>query len=76
MNQKQKDMSKLKVVFSIDPTGFAQDITEEISIPNDTCLYCLHDKDNRFYNEVVKAIDNKGYDLRYFFQLMKVYYIL
>jgi len=66
-------MTNLKVTFSIDATGFAQDITEEISIPIDVCLYCLHDKDNRLRNEVMKALEYKGYELRYFFQLMKVY---
>jgi hypothetical protein len=66
-------MTNLKVTFSIDATGFAQDITEQINIPNDVCLYCLHDKDNRLHNEVKKALEYKGYDLEYFFQLMKVY---
>lgn len=68
-------MMTLKVVFSVDATGFAQDITEEINIPSDVCLYCLSDKDNRFYREVKKAIENKGYDLTYYFELMKVYSI-
>jgi hypothetical protein len=66
-------MTNLKVTFSIDAIGFAQDITEEINIPSDVCLYCLHDKDNRLRNEIMKALEHKGYDLRYFFQLMKVY---
>lgn len=67
-------MTNLKVIFSIDPTGFAQDITEEINIPSDVCLYCLHDKDNRLHNEVKNQLKYK-YDLRYYFQLMKVYVI-
>ena len=66
-------MTKLKVVFSIDPTGFSSDIIEHIFISNDICLYCLHDKDNRFLNEVKKAIEYKGYDLTSYFELMKVY---
>ena len=66
-------MITLKVVFSLDATGFEQDIKEEIIIPSDTCLFCLHDKDNRFYREIKKALEYKGYDLTYFFQLMKVY---
>lgn len=66
-------MITLKAVFSIDPTGISKDITEEINIPKDVCLYCLSDKDNRFYQEVKKAIEYKGYDLSCFFQLMKVY---
>ena len=64
-------MINLKVVFSIDATGSDKDITEQIIIPNDVCVYCLHDKDNRFHNEIKKALEYKGYDLRYFFQLMK-----
>ena len=66
---------KLKVTFSIDATGFAQDITEEINIPSDVCLYCLHDKDNRLRSEVMKALEHKEYELKYFFQLMKVYVV-
>ena len=73
-------MTKLKVVFSIDATGGESDIIEEIFIPSDTCLYCLHDRhmtvvDNRLHNEIMTALKYKGYDLRYFFQLMKVYTI-
>lgn len=68
-------MTNLKVTFSIDATGFDQDITEEIIIPNGVCLYCLHDKDNRLHQEIMKALEYKGYELRYFFQLMKVYVI-
>ena len=75
INFKQKDMTNLKVTFSIDATGFTQDITEEINIPSDVCLYCLHDKANRLRNEVMKALEYKGYEVRYFFQLMKVYVI-
>lgn len=63
----------LKVIFSIDATGIDKDITEEINIPSDVCLYCLHDKDNRFYNEVKKALEYKGYNSSYFLQIMKVY---
>jgi len=66
-------MTKLKVVFSVDSTGFDKDITEEITIPNDVCLYCLHDKDNRLKNEVKTALEYLGYDFTFFFQLMKVY---
>jgi hypothetical protein len=66
-------MTKLSVSFSVDPTGFAQDITEEINIPKDVCLYCLHDKENRLVKEVMKALEYKGYELIHFFQLMKVY---
>jgi hypothetical protein len=66
-------MTKLKVVFSVDSTGFDKDITEEITIPNGVCLYCLHDKDNRLVNEVKTALEDMGYDITLFFQLMKVY---
>jgi hypothetical protein len=66
-------MINLNVTFSIDSTGSDKDIIEQIIIPNDVCVYCLHDKDNRFHNEIKKALEYKGYDLRYFFQLMKAY---
>lgn len=70
---------KLKVAFNIDPTGHEKDIIEEITISKDVCLYCLHDKDNRFYNEVKKALLNKGYDFGcefgYYFELLKVYVV-
>lgn len=66
---------KIKVTFSTDPTGFTKDIKEEINIPNNVCLFCLHDKDNRLRDEVMKALEYKGYELKYFFQLMKVYVV-
>ena len=66
-------MTRLEVIFSIDATGFSKDITEQVNISDDVCLYCLHDKENRLRNEVKKALENKGYDLRYYFQLMKVF---
>lgn len=66
---------KLKVVFSIDPTGSDWDITEEIVIPKETCLYCLHDKENRLVKEVMKALEYKGYEFEFYFELMKVYVI-
>lgn len=72
--------TKLKVVFSLDPTGFDKDITEEILISSTTCLFCCHDKRhgiNRLYNEIVDALEQKGYDfeLHYFFSLLKVYVV-
>ncbi len=66
-------MVKLKVIFSIDPTGFEKDIEELILIKNETCLYCLHDKENRLINEIKTKLTNKGYDLNYYFQIMKIY---
>lgn len=63
----------LKIVFSTDATGLAKDSVEHINIPNDVCLYCLHDKNNRFHDEVKKRIEKKGYDLKHFFQIMKIY---
>ena len=70
---------KLKVAFNIDPTGYENDITEEIYIPKDVCMYCLHDKHNRFYDEIKKALLNKGYDFGcesgYYFELLKVYVV-
>jgi len=66
-------MINLKVVFNVDPTGFDKDITEEILIPSELCLYCLHDKQNRFHDEIVKALQYKGYEFKEFFQLLKVY---
>lgn len=67
---------KLKVVFGIDPTGFAKDITEEITIPKDVCLFCCHDyrqQIQRLHDEVRKALEYKGYDLDWHFSLLKVY---
>jgi len=63
----------LEITFSIDPTGFAQDIKETIVFPKNLCLYCLHDRSNRFIDEVKKCLVNKGYDLRWYFQIMKIY---
>jgi len=34
---------KVKVVFGLDPTGQDLDITEEITIPSNICLFCCHD---------------------------------
>ena len=65
----------LKVVFGIDPTGMDKDITEEIKIPSDTCLFCFHDKNSRLVSEVRKALEYKGYDLKYHFSLLKIYVI-
>ena len=68
-------MTNLKVIFSIDSTGEMQDITEIINIPSEVCLYSLHDKNNRFHNEVKRILQRKYYDVKYFFQLIKVYAI-
>ncbi len=72
-------MIKLKVVFSIDPTGMElKDITEEIVIPSDICLFCLHDVHQNIYRlqqEVKKALEYKGYDFSMCFNLLKVYTI-
>ena len=73
LKKKLKLMINLKVTFSIDPTGFGKDITEVITISTETCLCCLHDKDNRFIREVKKAIGTKGYDISNFCQIMKIY---
>lgn len=72
-------MTKLKVVFRTDPTGFSKDITEEVFIPSEVCLFCCHDsrlKISRLYDEVKKALEYKGYDLSSeyaHFELLKVY---
>lgn len=70
-------MINLKVNFSIDPTGMElKDITEEIVIPSDVCLFCLHDANHnirRLQQEVKKALEYKGYDLSRYFDLMKVH---
>lgn len=69
---------KLKVVFTNDPTGMSNDIAEEIIIPENVCLFCLHDsrlKINRLSKEVKTALEYKGYDLRLYFGLLKVYSI-
>lgn len=65
---------KLKVIFSIDPTGMDKDISEDIILPSNLCVYDFHDKKvNRFYNEVRKALEYKGYDLRYHLSILKIY---
>ncbi len=67
---------KVRVVFGIDPTGYDLDITEEIVIPSDICLFCCHDSRlqiSRLQEEVKKALEYKGYDLKWYFSLLKVY---
>ena len=67
---------KLKVAFSIDPTGFDQDIIVEVNIPYNICLYCMHDhrlKISRLYQEIEKSLDYKGYNLKHYFLFLKVY---
>lgn len=67
---------RLQVTFGIDPTGMSKDITEEIIIPKDVCLFCCHDsrlKIQRLQKEVMKALEYKGYDFEYGFFLLKVY---
>lgn len=64
---------KLSVTFSIDPTGFDQDISTTINLPSNTCLLCLHDKESRFVEEIKNSLHSLGYETRYYFQLMKVY---
>lgn len=66
-------MTNFNVIFSIDPTGFDKDILEVVTIDSETCLYCLYDKENRFIKVVKHALESKGYDLRYYFQIMKIY---
>jgi hypothetical protein len=67
---------KLKVAFGIDSTGFDSDIREEVDIPDNTCLFCCHDSNHdihRLHDVVRQALENKGYDLSYYFSLLKVY---
>lgn len=69
-------MTKLRVAFGIDPTGFDKDITEIVEIPSEVCLFCCHDSRHniqRLRNEVKKALELKGWDLRYHFFLLKIY---
>lgn len=66
---------KLKVVFSIDPTGFAQDITEIITIPFGSCVLSCCTKESMLNNLVKSELETKGYDTRYFFQVMKAHVI-
>ena len=66
---------KLKVVFSLDSSGYAPDITEEINISDNICLYCLHDHQNRLLKVVCEELENKGYDIKWYIQIMKVYTI-
>ena len=74
--QSKKNVMKLKVVFGLDPTGYDLDIEEVINIPSNTCLYCCHDSRlniPRLHDEVKKSLESKGYDLRYYFNLLKVH---
>ena len=67
---------KLKVIFNNDPTGMSRDFTEEIAIPKDVCLFCLHDYKhnmNRLAKEVKTALEYKGYGFTEAFHLLKVY---
>ena len=64
---------KLKVIFSIDPTGIADDIEAVVNITSNNCLYCLHDKENRLLEEVKLALDDLGYQTDYYFEVMKIY---
>ena len=67
---------KVKVVFGVDPTGHDLDITEEIVIPSNICLFCCHDSRlqiSRLQHEVKKALEYKGYNLKYYFSLLKIY---
>jgi hypothetical protein len=64
----------LKVTFSIDPTGLATDITDTISIPSNTCLYCLHDRE-LFERVVIDCLKQKGYNVEYYIGIMKIYSI-
>ena len=67
---------KLKVVFTNDPTGMSKDITEEIIIPSEICLFCSHDSRlniRRLETEVKVALEYKGYVFGISFHLFKVY---
>jgi hypothetical protein len=69
---------KLKVAFGVDPTGFDKDITEVIDLPSDLCLFCSHDSRlniQRLHKEVKNALELKGWDLDYYFTLLKVYVV-
>ena len=67
---------KLRVVFTDDPTGMSKDITKEIDIPSEECLYDIHDKTNRLYNLIKTTLEYQGFDFSYFpFTLWKVYVI-
>ena len=65
----------IKVIYSTDPSGYAPDITEEISLPDNTCLFCLHDKRNRLLDVVVEELKNKGCNIGWYFQPLKIYVI-
>lgn len=70
--------TKLKVVFTTDSTGMSKDITEEIEISSEICLFCYHDSRleiDRLHDEVKLALESKGYDLEWWFTLWKVYTI-
>ena len=55
---------KVKVVYTLDPTGMSLDISTELVIilKNDeilNTLYCCHDKQNRFYHLIKDALIDK-----------------
>ena len=66
---------KLKVIFSLDPTGMTDDSVEIVEITLNNCLYCLHDKENRLVEEVKLALDDLGYNVDYYCEIMKIYAI-
>lgn len=49
---------KVKVVYTQDSFGVEPDITAEVILSEETCLFCHSDKNvqNRFFEEVEKAL--------------------
>ena len=71
-------MTKLRVVFTTAKTGMDKDITEEIEISSEVCLFCYHDsrlKVDRLHDEVKLALESKEYDLECSYILWKIYTI-
>jgi hypothetical protein len=54
---------KVKIVYTLDPTGMSLDNTLELEIilkddEIENCLYCNHDKSNRFYELVRNTLSD------------------
>lgn len=59
-------MNNIKVIFNSDPTGMSEDITKELSVPSDTCIFDFHDscfEIDRIKDMIKKLLNDDGYQL-------------
>ena len=49
----------LFVTYTTDPTGMSKDLSDNVLINADVCLYNSHDKQNRLLNEIKNALIKK-----------------